>query len=129
MESWRALFWVAVGGSAGAVSRHAIGLLSKQWIAPDFPVGTLCANLLGCFLMGLLLGSSVGEKHPVAKLAIGTGFLGSLTTFSTFSAETMAQLNQQQYLVAAGYAVVSVIGGILLTLLGMSLSGAFRAQG
>ena len=128
MESWGVLIWVAVGGGAGAVSRYGIGLLSQQWIAPDFPIGTLSANMLGCFLMGLLLGSDIGENHPVAKLAIGSGFLGSLTTFSTFSAETMTQLNQQQYLVAAGYAMLSVIGGVLLTLLGMSLVGAFRAQ-
>lgn len=128
MESWGSLFWVAVGGGAGAVSRFWIAMLSKHWIAPDFPMGTLGANLIGCFLMGALLGSGVGDKYPVAKLALGFGFLGSLTTFSTFSAETMTQLNQHQYLVAAGYAMVSVVGGVLLTLAGMALAGAFRPQ-
>ena len=103
-------------------------MLSKHWLAPDFPAGTLFANLIGCFLMGVLLGSDLGGKYPAAKLAIGFGFLGSLTTFSTFSAETMTQLNQQQYLVAAGYALVSVVGGVLLTFLGMAIVSPFRTQ-
>ena len=128
MESWWSLFWVMVGGSAGAGSRYGIAILTKHWISPEFNIGTLIANLTGCFLIGLLIGSDLGAKFPAAKLAIGIGFLGSLTTFSTFSAETVDQLDQQQYLLAAGYVSISVTAGVLLTFFGIALSSGFRTQ-
>jgi len=127
METWVGCCWIAVGGSLGALSRFGIANLVRRFVVPDLPLGTLAANLLGCFLIGLFLGSGAGEKIPAAKFGVGVGFLGSLTTFSTFSAETVSQLNQGEWLTAVGYVLVSVLAGVLLTFAGMAIANSFRA--
>ena len=132
MNTWIGCFWVAVGGSFGALARFGIANLVRRWSLTTFPLagfplGTLGANLLGCFLIGLLFGSSIAEKAPAIKLGAGVVFLGSLTTFSTFSAEVVTQLNEGQWLTALGYTLVSVFAGLLLVFAGMAVANGFRA--
>ncbi len=122
MNTWVGCCWIALGGGLGALSRFGIASLFRRWVQPDFPLGTIVANLIGCFLIGLLFGSGIGDKVPAIKFGIGVGFLGSLTTFSTFSAETVAQLNNGQWLTAFGYVLVSVLAGLLLTFAGMAIA-------
>jgi len=109
---------IGVGATLGAWLRYVLGV----WFnAAAWPWGTLLANLAGAYLIGVILALIVG--HPewpgwVRLLAV-TGFLGGLTTFSTFSAETVAMLERGAYLTAFGYAALSLLGSLLLTAAGL----------
>lgn len=110
---------VGVGAALGALCRWLVGL----WMnAPGsaWPWGTLAVNLVGGYLIGLLLGVIAGQPDvPVwLRLFLFTGFLGGMTTFSTFSAETVALLMRGAYLSATGYATVSLAGSLAATGLG-----------
>lgn len=121
--------FLAVGGGAalGAWCRWGLGL----WLNPLFvalPLGTLAANLVG----GYLVGVAVGLFHvhvglpPALKLFVITGFLGGLTTFSTFSAEVTERLLAGQFWTGLGVAAVHLSGSLLLTALGLYTVGAHR---
>ncbi|TNE74098.1 fluoride efflux transporter CrcB [bacterium] len=84
------LIWVGIGGALGAISRYKL----TEWInslTPGlFPFGTLTVNVLGSFILGFIIGMvHQGNLQEPMRLAIATGFLGALTTFSTFSMETI----------------------------------------
>lgn len=117
-------FAVGFGAFAGAVVRWLLGLALNP-LLPALPLGTLAANLAG----GLIMGGAMGlfdhyEALPVAwRLAVTTGFLGGLTTFSTFSAETVTLLLRQQYGWTLGIVAAHLGGSLLMTLVGI---GAVR---
>ena len=85
------LLWIAGAGALGALSRYGVSLWALRAFGDRLPFGTLIVNVLGCLLLGFLL--QAGVTHPgltrEAKLALGTGFLGSFTTFSTFGVQTV----------------------------------------
>ncbi len=114
---------ICVGASVGAVSRWGLGL----WLNPGavFPVGTLVSNLIGGYLIGLAIAffQSMPHLDPVWRLAIITGFLGGLTTFSSFSGEVVALLEQQRYLLSFGVAAMHLGGSLLLTVAGIKTMG------
>ena len=103
----------------GAISRYGIALASNRFVPTAFPLGTLIANLAGCFLVGVLLGSGNAEKSDPLRLGVGVGFLGALTTFSTFGAETMNHLNQGNWLIAFSNVAANVLLGLGFVFLGM----------
>ncbi len=110
---------VGAGAAGGAVLRWLLGLwLNQPHIA--LPWGTVVANFLGGYLIGLLLGLlSLFPDVPVwLRLFLVTGFLGGLTTFSTFSGETWGMLERGHYMLALGYMGLSLAGSIALTALG-----------
>ncbi len=117
------LLAVCVGASLGALARWGLGL----WLNPlgaaasSVPLGTLAANLIGGYLVGLLVAlfQALPELDPVWRLALITGFLGALTTFSTFSAEVVAMLQQARYALALGTASLHLLGSLLLTIAGI----------
>ena len=119
MSPW-ALAAVGVGAAFGAWLRWALG----AWLNPVFPTlpfGTLAANLVGGYLVGIAVeffGSHAGLP-PEARLFIITGFLGGLTTFSTFSAEAVTLLARAQYTWALAHIGTHLGGSLLLTALGM----------
>ena len=82
------LILVSLGGALGASARFGISQFATHWFKGTFPLGTLIANVVGCFLIGMMVGSGRGEQSESLRLGFGVGFLGALTTFSTFSAET-----------------------------------------
>lgn len=86
----RELLLVAFGGALGATLRYLVALVATALLGPGFPAGTLFVNALGGLILGVLvqLGAQA-EISPALKLALGTGFCGALTTFSTFSTETV----------------------------------------
>jgi CrcB protein len=90
-------------------------------IFPSIPLGTLAANLLGGFLIGVFMACTKNHLFfpETARLAITTGFLGGLTTFSTFSAETVTLISHQEYLLSAAIISCHVIGSILTTIFGI----------
>ncbi|QQX82366.1 fluoride efflux transporter CrcB [Shewanella sp. KX20019] len=104
------ILFVALGGSIGAVLRYLISLLMLQVFGSGFPFGTLMVNILGSFLMGVVYAlGQVSEVSPEVKAFIGVGMLGALTTFSTFSNESLL-LMQEGYLVKAILNVVVNVG-------------------
>jgi CrcB protein len=113
---------VGFGAFAGAVARWLLGLALNP-ILPALPLGTLAANLVGALVMGMALGAFAHyETLPVAwRLAITTGFLGGLTTFSTFSGETVTLMLRQQYAWTTAIIAAHLVGSLVLTLAGIGL--------
>jgi fluoride exporter len=111
---------VGLGAATGAWLRWGLGILLNP-IFPTLPFGTLAANLLGGFLMGMAMQFLIQHAvlAPELRLAITTGFLGGLTTFSTFSAETTTLLLREEYLWALTLVLIHVIGSVTMTLLGI----------
>lgn len=105
---------IFVGAGCGALLRWGLGIALNP-LFPALPPGTLAANVLGGLLMGVLLGAlmPLSNLPPALRLALTTGFLGGLTTFSTFSAETLDLLIKQAYPWAAAH----VLAHVLLSLL------------
>lgn len=117
----RELLLVGLGGMLGAVSRYGIGLGMLKLFHEEMPLGTLLANTLGCLLIGVLIGSGAAENQPNLKLLFGVGFLGSLTTFSTFSAETIQQASQGNWSIAMGSLFANLVFGFAAVLIGMAI--------
>lgn len=115
---WISMIAVFVGSGLGALMRWGLGL-GLNPLFPTVPLGTLAANVIGCLLMGLVLGflGQIDALSPTLRLAITTGFLGGLTTFSTFSAETVTLILRGE-IAWAGVAVASHVGASLLAILG-----------
>lgn len=111
---------VGAGAAAGAWLRWWLGALLNP-VFPTLPLGTLGANLLGGYLVGLVLAviSHLDALSPEARLLVTTGFLGGLTTFSTFSAEATTLLARQQPGWAAALICAHVVGSIALTFAGI----------
>jgi CrcB protein len=111
---------ISVSASLGALLRFWLGT-SLNSIFPTIPLGTLAANVIGGFLMGIFI--TVTKNHvyipEVARLTIATGFLGGLTTFSTFSAESVTLLFHGQYFWFIAIILGHVVGSIAATILGM----------
>jgi CrcB protein len=117
---------ICLGASAGALARWQLGL----WLNPIasattagtiLPMGTLAANLIGGYLVGVCVAvfQAMPQLDPAWRLALVTGFLGALTTFSSFSAEVVAMLTQQRYALALGTSAVHLFGSLLLTIAGI----------
>jgi len=104
--------------------RWWLGMLLNP-IFPTLPLGTLAANLVGGWLMGLAMGfmSHYETLPPEVRLLLTTGFLGGLTTFSTFSAETATLISREQYGWTAAIVAVHVVGSVLMTFIGIAMIG------
>ncbi|CAN5491861.1 fluoride efflux transporter CrcB [soil metagenome] len=111
---------ISIGAALGALLRWALALRFNELFA-SLPLGTLAANLVGGYLIGLSVAffASNPNLSPEWRLFIITGFLGGLTTFSTFSAEVVARLAEGRYEWAMGTIVIHVIGSVLMTLAGI----------
>jgi len=122
------LFLVMCGGSIGAASRYGVGLLAVKLWGPSFPWGTLIVNLAGCFLIGLLfaLADRVRLLTPEMRLFLITGYLGALTTFSSFALETVNAGRVGLMLQPLVNILVNNIGGLALTVFGMWLGSLHR---
>lgn len=107
---------VAIAGALGALSRWGLGSLLLKWAGARFPYGTLTANLLGCFILGVVTETAERAQWMTGELriAISVGFIGALTTFSTWEFETFRLARRGDVLVAAGNFVVNVFFGYLL---------------
>ena len=111
---------IGVGAALGAWMRWGLGLWLNPSL-PQMPLGTLAANLIGGYLIGLSIAFFMQHPglSPEWRLLIVTGFLGGLTTFSTFSAETVTLLLRGQYLWVAGIIAAHLGGSLLMTVLGI----------
>lgn len=111
---------VGIGAALGAWIRWGLGLWLNPAM-PELPFGTLAANLLGGYLIGLALAYFIQHPglSPELRLLVITGFLGGLTTFSTFSAETVTLLMRGQYVWGMAIIVSHLGGSLLMTVLGI----------
>ena len=119
-----AILAICIGSCIGGLTRWQLGL----WLSPTgalIPWGTLTANLVGGYLIGLAVAffHAMPQLDPAWRLAIITGFLGGLTTFSSFSAEVVNLLMQQRYPLALGTAAIHVCGSLALTVAGIKTMG------
>lgn len=118
---------ISIGASLGAVLRWLLGTFLNT-LFPTIPLGTLAANLIGGYLIGISLAlfANYPGLTPEWRLFIITGFLGGLTTFSTFSAEITLLIQQGRLLWAVGAIGAHVIGSLIMTLLGFATVSAFK---
>ncbi len=116
----RELLVVGAGGFVGAVARYWLSGWVHRWSGAGFPWGTLAVNLLGCTLLGALM--ALAETRlavtPEARLFLAIGVLGSLTTFSTLSFETLELLRRSAYLAALANTAGSLLLGIAAVIAG-----------
>jgi CrcB protein len=113
---------VGFGAFFGAVLRWLFGMWLNP-VLPTLPLGTLAANLLGGLVMGLAMGlfAQFQSLSPELRLLVTTGFLGGLTTFSTFSAETVTLMLRQQYAWTVAIIGAHLLGSLLMTLAGIGV--------
>ena len=118
------LIFIALGGAGGALARHWLSGLVHSGAGSHFPYGTLAVNLLGSFGIGVLyvLILERGSIHPDWRSVAMVGFLGAFTTFSTFSLETIALLENGQPGTALSYVLLSVGVCVAAVWLSMSLT-------
>lgn len=111
---------VGVGAALGAWLRWWLGARLNP-VFPTVPLGTLAANLIGGFLVGVAVAYFSRHPHlaPEVRLLVITGFMGGLTTFSTFSSEVVGLIGDGEYVWAAGTAGAHLFGSLLLTGLGI----------
>lgn len=116
-----AVIAISLGAALGALSRWGLSVGMNHWF-PALPLGTLAANLVGGYLVGLAVAlfAQAPQLAPEWRLFVITGFLGGLTTFSTFSAEVVAALQRGQLGWAAATVATHVLGSLALTLLGLA---------
>ena len=114
---------ICVGACFGALARWGLGL----WLSTGagLPWGTLAANIIGGYLIGVCVGifQALPQLDPVWRLALVTGFLGALTTFSSFSAEVIAMLQDQRFGQALGWCAIHLLGSLCMTWLGLQSIG------
>lgn len=121
----RNLIYIIVGiaGILGALSRYYLGLTIHEFWHHSFPLATLLINLIGCFLLAWLT-TYVARLNILPSeviTGIGTGFIGSFTTFSTFSVETMQLIKHAEWILAFLYVSCSILGGLIMSGLGYTL--------
>ena len=114
--------YIFIGGALGALLRYAFSTLNDS---SGFPLGTFIVNLLGAFLMGLIgtLTITLFKKYPLVKKAITTGFIGALTTFSTFQFELVQLFDHHNFMMLIIYGLTSYILGIIFCYLGVKIGG------
>lgn len=121
-------FAICIGASVGALARWGLGL----WLSPGglLPWGTLAANLLGGYLVGVAIAALQAQPQldPVWRLLLITGFLGGLTTFSSFSAEVVGFLMAERYSLALLNAGLHVLGSLGMTVLGLKSVALYLAR-
>lgn len=127
--TWINFLAVGCGAAIGAWTRWGLGV----WLNPGpdrFPLGTFAANLGGSYLIGLAVAWTLlnPEWSPTLRLMLVTGLLGALTTFSTFSAETVTFLHQGRFSLGLIYAVVTLLGCLLTTALGWFTLNTLRGS-
>ena len=122
-----AFFAIGAGAALGAWSRWGLGLLLNPLLVA-VPLGTLAANLIGGYLIGVALGvfHQYTQLAPELRLFIVTGFLGGLTTFSSFSGEVMERFLAQQYAWAFSAIGLHVAGSLAMTWLGLLTVGVHK---
>lgn len=115
------MLYIGLAGILGAITRFGLSALWNPTTASVFPLGTFICNLIGCLILGFITFVPKLRIPARLRLPITTGFIGSFTTFSTFSYETMSMLNQGHMILAALYVMGSLWGGLGATWMGVRI--------
>jgi|SRR5665213_494809 len=118
---WRSFIAVSVGGMLGCLLRWALAMFLNRYF-PTIPPGTLAANLIGCYIIGIAIAffTAYPGFAPEWRLFLTTGFCGGLTTFSTFSAEVVMLLQSGRMSWALGAVAVHMVGSLAMTFAGIA---------
>lgn len=116
------LLCVAIGGAIGAVIRYLVGLWASQKLGSEFPWGTFIVNLTGCFFIGILVVlTTASPLNEYLKPLLIVGFLGALTTFSTFCFESFVELEKGNFFIPSMNIIGSCIAGLFFVFLGLRI--------
>jgi len=116
------LLLIALGGAAGSVLRYLLGGRAQHFAPHGFPLGTLFVNVVGCFLVGMLVRQFMNiQTHNYLRALLVVGFCGGFTTFSTFSMETVGLIEGGEYSRAVAYIALSLTLCLTATFAGMTV--------
>ena len=120
----KAILLVSIGGAADSSMRYVTSLFIQKWVSQLYPWGTFVANMLGCLLIGVLMGyfSKLQLNNNDYKLLLVTGFCGGYTTFSAFALENYNLWQQGNITTAFIYITLSIMGGLLAVFSGFALT-------
>ena len=122
----RILLAIGAGSFIGGISRFLLSQFVQSKFSIVFPFGTMTVNILGCLLIGLVFGlSDKGNFSQEMRLFLATGILGGFTTFSAFTNETLALVNDGQFIYAGTYVAASVLLGLFATFAGLNFVKLF----
>ena len=117
---------IGIGSFIGGVLRYLISEFVQTRYLTNFPIGTLTVNIIGCFIIGIVFElADKGNLTQEWRLFLATGLLGGFTTFSAFSIETIGMLRDGQFWSAAAYIILSVILGLFVAFIGISIIKLF----
>ena len=123
------LFWICLAGAAGTGTRYLIALWAAQRFGSSFPYGTLIVNVTGCFLIALIMQVAIATSwSPTLRSALTIGYIGGLTTYSSFNYETTRLLQDGAPAVATLNAIVTLVGCVAAGWLGLIASTQLLAQ-
>jgi CrcB protein len=117
------LLWVTVAGGLGSGARYLVGQWATSALGSTYPYGTMIVNLTGCFALGAVVQfASAGSVSPEMRIALGAGFLGGFTTYSSFNQETLMLMTSGATATALMNIAVTLMGGLLAGLLGVAVA-------
>lgn len=120
------LLWVMLAGGLGSGARYLAGQWATATLGASFPYGTLIVNLSGCFALGAVVQfATAGNSSPEFRAAVGIGFLGGFTTYSSFNQETLIMLSNGALGAAALNVALTLAGGLAAGSLGMLVARQF----
>ncbi|MFA0962680.1 fluoride efflux transporter CrcB [Roseivirga sp. BDSF3-8] len=126
--AWQQIIIIGLGGFLGSISRHLCTIWLSRWTQSVYPWGTFTVNMLGCLLLGFLIGLAGSQFLSERwRLFLAVGFCGSFTTFSTFSAEGFGLFEKDLSMLGLLYLAGSVAGGLLLAGAGLWLGRQLNA--
>ena len=124
------LLLIALGGAAGSVLRYLLGGRAQHFAPHGFPLGTLFVNVVGCFLVGILVRQFMNiQTHNYLRALLVVGFCGGFTTFSTFSMETVGLIEGGEYPRAMAYIALSLTLCLTATFAGMTVMRLIAGTG
>lgn len=112
---------ICVAGGVGTGARYLVQVWAQKAFGPSFPYGTLAVNLVGSFLLALIMHVALSSERisPTVRLVLASGFLGGFTTYSSFNYETLALFQQRAWASASLYLGATLLGCLLAGLLGL----------